>query len=88
MRVLFEKTLPEYQHTFNVNFEQQFGSAADESTELEYIWRSRKEITEHISIGFEAYGSLGGLKTLHHYKSKSISSGLQYIMNSMLAPLK
>jgi len=31
MRVLFEKTLPEYQHTFNVNFEQQFGSAADES---------------------------------------------------------
>jgi len=62
MRVLFEKTLPEYQHTFNVNFEQQFGSAADESTELEYIWRSRKEITEHISIGFEAYGSLGEIK--------------------------
>ena len=62
VRVLFEKTLPEYQHTLNVNFEQQFGSAADESTELEYIWRSRKKITEHTSIGFEAYGVMGEIK--------------------------
>jgi hypothetical protein len=64
MRLLFEKTSPKYQHTMNVNFEQQFGGEANESIELEYIWRSRKMITEHGAIGFEAYGAMGEIKDL------------------------
>ena len=62
MRLLFEKTSENYQHTANLNFEQQFGSKADESTELEYIWRSRFVVTEKFAIGFEAYGAMGELK--------------------------
>ena len=62
MRVLFEKTIAAYQHTLNINFEQEFGSEAEESTELEYIWRSKKEISHSLSVGFEAYGSLGEIK--------------------------
>ncbi len=62
MRFLFEKTLTEYQHTLNINFEQEFGRPSDESIELEYIWRSVKNITPHFGIGFEAYGSMGEIK--------------------------
>ncbi len=62
MRMLFEKTIETYQHILNINFEQEFGSEAEESTELEYIWRSKKEISQMLSIGFEAYGSLGEIK--------------------------
>jgi len=62
MRLLFEKTSENYQHTANLNFEQQFGSKADESTELEYIWRSRFVVTEEFAIGFEAYGAMGEIK--------------------------
>ena len=62
VRVLFEKNIATYQHTFNINFEQEFGSEAEDSTELEYIWRSKKEISHALSVGFEAYGSLGEIK--------------------------
>ena len=62
LRVLFEKTIASCQHTLNINFEQEFGSEAKESTELEYIWRSKKEISQALSVGFEAYGSPGEIK--------------------------
>ena len=70
MRLLFEKTSANYQHTANLNFEQQFGSKADESTELEYIWRSKKNITENFAIGFEAYGAMGEIKDFSALKNQ------------------
>ena len=47
-----------------MNFEQQFGSAADESTELEYIWRTKYSLDEDTAIGFEAFGAPGEVKYL------------------------
>jgi len=88
MRVLFEKTFQEYQHTFNVNFEQQFGSAADESTELEYIWRSEREITEHTSIGFEAYGSLGEIKDFSPLQEQQHIIGLAIYNEFHIGPVE
>ena len=64
LRLLFEKTINKYEHIFNINFEQQYGSSADESTEIEYIWRTKNAITNHFSIGFEAYGAMGEVNDL------------------------
>tara|TARA_Y100000590_G_scaffold140565_2_gene161296 strand:+ start:54 stop:803 length:750 start_codon:yes stop_codon:yes gene_type:complete len=70
IRWLLEKTTSSYQHTGNLNFEQQFGDEADESTELEYIWRSKKNITDHIAFGFEAYGAMGEIKNFSPMKDQ------------------
>ena len=47
-----------------MNFEQQFGSAADESTELEYIWRTKYSLDDDTAVGFEAFGAPGEIKYL------------------------
>ena len=70
LRLLFEKTTSSYQHTGNLNFEQQVGSEADESTELEYIWRSKKYINDHAAVGFEAYGAMGEIKDFSPMKNQ------------------
>ena len=61
-RFLFRRVWGTFEHILNLNFEQQFGSAADESTELEYVWRTRVSLDEHTGIGVEAFGSLGEIK--------------------------
>ena len=61
-RFLFRRVSGTFEHILNLNFEQQFGSAADESTELEYIWRTRYSLNDITSIGFEVFGSLGEIK--------------------------
>ncbi len=61
-RFLFRKVAGEFEHILNLNFEQAFGNGADESTELEYIWRTRMNLSEHTSIGFEAFGTIGEIK--------------------------
>ena len=63
-RFLFRRVSGRFEHILNVNFEQQFGSAADESTELEYIWRTKYSLDEDTAIGFEAFGAPGEVKYL------------------------
>ncbi len=62
LRLLFRKEVGESEHILNLNFEQEFGSQAEESLELEYIWRSKWRLSEHTEFGFEAYGALGEVK--------------------------
>ena len=61
-RWLFRRASGPFEHVLNLNFEQQFGSAADEGVELEYIWRSKYALSATSAIGFEAFGALGELK--------------------------
>ena len=56
-RFLFRRVSGAFEHILNLNVEQQFGGAADESTELEYIWRTRYSLDETTAIGFEAFGA-------------------------------
>ncbi|MDE0283128.1 MAG: hypothetical protein OXI88_13860 [Gammaproteobacteria bacterium] len=63
-RFLFRRVSGAFEHILNVNFEQQFGSAADESTELEYIWRTEYSLDYDTAIGFEAFGAPGEIKYL------------------------
>ena len=63
-RFLFRRVSGHFEHILNVNFEQQFGSAADESTELEYIWRTKYSLDDDTAIGFEAFGAPGEIKYL------------------------
>ena len=63
-RFLFRRVSGAFEHILNLNIEQQFGSAADESTELEYIWRTRYNLNETTAIGFEAFGAPGEIKYL------------------------
>lgn len=63
-RFLFRRVSGAYEHILNVNFEQPFGSAADESTELEYIWRTKYDLGGDTAIGFEAFGAPGEVKYL------------------------
>ena len=63
-RFLFRRVSGAFEHILNVNFEQQFGSAADESTELEYIWRTKFILDYDTAIGFEAFGAPGEIKYL------------------------
>ena len=63
-RFLFRRVSGAFEHILNVNFEQQFGSAADESTELEYIWRTKYSLDDDTAIGFEAFGAPGEVKYL------------------------
>ena len=63
-RFLFRRVSGAFEHILNVNFEQQFGSAADESTELEYIWRTKYNLDYDTAIGFEAFGAPGEIKYL------------------------
>jgi len=60
-RFILERTAGGYQHTVNVNIEQQWGRHAQEDLEIEYIWRSRRIIAPHVQAGFEAFGDLGEL---------------------------
>ncbi|MFT5133432.1 MAG: hypothetical protein ACI9SC_001904 [Gammaproteobacteria bacterium] len=71
IRFMFRKEVNNIEHILNLNFEQQFGSQADESLELEYIWRSKIRVTENMDLGFEAYGALGEIKSfeaLHEHE--------------------
>ena len=63
-RFLFRRVSGAFEHILNLNFEQQFGNAADESTELEYIWRTKYSLNETTAIGFEAFGAPGEIKYL------------------------
>ncbi len=63
IRFLFRKEISDTEHILNFNFEQQFGSQADESLELEYIWRTKVRLDEHTEVGFEAFGALGEVKS-------------------------
>ena len=63
-RFLFRRVSGRFEHILNVNFEQQFGSAADESTELEYIWRTKYNLYGDTAVGFEAFGAPGEIKYL------------------------
>ncbi|NKB36878.1 MAG: hypothetical protein GKR93_06860 [Gammaproteobacteria bacterium] len=62
VRFLFRHNSGKFEHIANINFEQQFGSAAEESLELEYIWRSKYRLSDTSGIGLEAYGELGEIK--------------------------
>ena len=88
LRLLFEKTTSSYQHTGNINFEQQIGSQADESTELEYIWRSKKYINDHAAIGFEAYGALGEIKDFSPMKNQEHIIGPAIYNEFMIGDIK
>ena len=72
----------------NINFEQQIGSEADESTELEYIWRSKKYINDHTAIGFEAYGALGEIKDFSPMKNQEHIIGPAIYNEFMIADIK
>ena len=63
-RFLFRKESGAFLHVLNVNFEQQFGNGAEESTELEYIWRTRYSLDHDTGVGFEAFGAPGEVKYL------------------------
>ena len=64
LRFLFRRESGAFLHVLNANFEQQWGSAAEESTELEYIWRTRYSLDHDTGIGFEAFGAPGEVKYL------------------------
>lgn len=64
VRLLFRRVQGKFEHILNLNFEQEIGKAAEEATELEYIWRTKAALSERTGIGFEAFGSLGELKDL------------------------
>ena len=63
-RFLFRRVSGAFEHILNVNFEQQFGGAAHESAELEYIWRTKFILDHDTAIGFEAFGAPGEIKYL------------------------
>lgn len=63
VRFLFRKAFVTTEHIFNVNFEQEFGHAAEESLELEYMWRSKFRIDAQSEIGLKAFGSMGEIKS-------------------------
>jgi hypothetical protein len=64
IRLMFRKEVENTEHILNLNFEQQFGSQAEESLELEYIWRTKVRVAEHTEVGFEAFGALGEVKNV------------------------
>ena len=70
VRLMFRKSSNVFEHIFNLNFEQDFGSQARESLELEYIWRSKIRITEYAAAGFELYGALGEVKDFEPLKEQ------------------
>jgi hypothetical protein len=70
VRFMFRRNTDAVEHILNFNFEQQFGSQADESLELEYIWRSKFRMTEKTAAGFEAFGALGEVKSFEPVKEQ------------------
>ena len=77
-RFLFRRASGRFEHILNVNFEQQFGSAADESTELEYIWRTKYSLDDDTAIGFEAFGAPGEIKYLPRLSQQDHRLGPAY----------
>ena len=62
LRLLFRKAFVRYEHIFNLLFEQPWGNEAEESTELEYIWRTIYQFSDDYGAGFEAFGTIGEIK--------------------------
>ncbi|MCY4283060.1 MAG: hypothetical protein OXE03_09125, partial [Gammaproteobacteria bacterium] len=63
-RLMLRRVHGAFEHILNVNVEQQFGRAAAESTELEYVWRTKYSLDDDTAIGFEAFGAPGEIKYL------------------------
>jgi hypothetical protein len=88
IRFMFRKATDKVEHILNLNFEQQFGGQADESLELEYIWRSKIRMTEKTEIGFEVFGALGEVKNFEALKEQEHIMGPAFYYDFELGELE
>ena len=63
IKVLLEKSIEHWKHTFNLVLKQPLWGDAT-STQLGYAWRSRYKMTSGLESGIEAYGSMGTINKI------------------------
>ena len=59
IKLLLEKSLPHWTHTFNLAAEREVGGGADNEVEANYAWRSIYRLNPRIQPAIELYGDLG-----------------------------
>ena len=77
-RLLFRRASGAFEHILNLNFEQALGNGADEGIELEYIWRTKRFLSEDVAVGFQGFGSVGELKALEALSEQDHRLGPAY----------
>ena len=59
VKLLLEKSLPQWTHTLNLVLEREVGSGAEHEVEAGYAWRSMYRYSPRLQPAIELYGDLG-----------------------------
>jgi len=69
-KLLLEKRISSWKHTLNVVLAKQFGDSAQDIS-YGYAWRSKWQLTRAFNPGFEAFGTIGSLRTFRPVDQQS-----------------